>query len=283
MCPRSTSASPLSPCNNHRVQHRCWERRKGTAGSPDVTPRRRAEPLPVSAPCPAPALHSNVAGKQLTAGSSRAPALCWSLGSLLCLALARTRAQWESITALTPAADRAPVSERHWPPVLQSASTCSSCHLPSPTREPEVLEPIPAPGRAPCLGFPTLLGHAPPVLASALLQHGLPIPGALTQILPPSRMQKRKEKKDKERENAKERSALSRERGLKKRQSLPGGQPKLLPTAESRSESGPQASLHRGAVSPRVGRARPLRTVTWGRGGLCRLGLAWAVASQARG
>ncbi|KYO47973.1 MAP7 domain-containing protein 1 isoform A [Alligator mississippiensis] len=106
VCPRSTSASPLSPCNNHRVQHRCWERRKGTAGSPDVTPRRRAEPLP-----------------------------------------------------------------------------------------------------------------------------------------------KRKEKKDKERENAKERSALSRERGLKKRQSLPGGQPKLLPTAESSPKNRPS--------SPATPKARP--------------------------
>ncbi|XP_075578302.1 MAP7 domain-containing protein 1 [Pelecanus crispus] len=46
VCPRSASASPLSPCHNHRLQHRCWERRKGTTGSPDVTPRRRTEPLP---------------------------------------------------------------------------------------------------------------------------------------------------------------------------------------------------------------------------------------------
>ncbi|XP_019329067.1 PREDICTED: MAP7 domain-containing protein 1, partial [Aptenodytes forsteri] len=44
VCPRSASASPLSPCHNHRLQHRCWDRRKGTAGSPDVTPRRRTEP-----------------------------------------------------------------------------------------------------------------------------------------------------------------------------------------------------------------------------------------------
>lgn len=49
VCPRSASASPLSPCHNHRLQHRCWERRKGTAGSPDVTPRRRTESSPVSA------------------------------------------------------------------------------------------------------------------------------------------------------------------------------------------------------------------------------------------
>uniref|UniRef100_A0A8C2YEU5 MAP7 domain containing 1 n=1 Tax=Coturnix japonica TaxID=93934 RepID=A0A8C2YEU5_COTJA len=91
VCPRSASASPLSPCHNHRLPHRCWERRRGTAGSPDVTPRRRAESSPVS----------------------------------------------------------------------------------------------------------------------------------------------KKEKKEKERENAKERSALSRERSLKKRQSLPGAQPRLLPTADS--------------------------------------------------
>ncbi|XP_072211756.1 MAP7 domain-containing protein 1 isoform X3 [Excalfactoria chinensis] len=90
VCPRSASASPLSPCHNHRLPHRCWERRRGTAGSPDVTPRRRAESSP-----------------------------------------------------------------------------------------------------------------------------------------------KKKEKKEKERENAKERSALSRERSLKKRQSLPGAQPRLLPTADS--------------------------------------------------
>ncbi|XP_072211755.1 MAP7 domain-containing protein 1 isoform X2 [Excalfactoria chinensis] len=89
VCPRSASASPLSPCHNHRLPHRCWERRRGTAGSPDVTPRRRAESSP------------------------------------------------------------------------------------------------------------------------------------------------KKEKKEKERENAKERSALSRERSLKKRQSLPGAQPRLLPTADS--------------------------------------------------
>ncbi|NXK86979.1 MA7D1 protein, partial [Formicarius rufipectus] len=28
VCPRSASASPLSPCHNHRLPHRCWERRK---------------------------------------------------------------------------------------------------------------------------------------------------------------------------------------------------------------------------------------------------------------
>ncbi|NWZ36973.1 MA7D1 protein, partial [Brachypodius atriceps] len=46
VCPRSASASPLSPCHNHRLPHRCWERRKVAAASPDVTPRRRTEPLP---------------------------------------------------------------------------------------------------------------------------------------------------------------------------------------------------------------------------------------------
>uniref|UniRef100_A0A669Q4X3 MAP7 domain containing 1 n=1 Tax=Phasianus colchicus TaxID=9054 RepID=A0A669Q4X3_PHACC len=97
VCPRSASASPLSPCHNHRLPHRCWERRRGTAGSPDVTPRRRAESSP-----------------------------------------------------------------------------------------------------------------------------------------------KKKEKKEKERENAKERSALSRERSLKKRQSLPGAQPRLLPTADSSAHSSPK-------------------------------------------
>lgn len=49
VCPRSASASPLSPCHNHRLPHRCWERRKAAAASPDVTPRRRTEPSPVSA------------------------------------------------------------------------------------------------------------------------------------------------------------------------------------------------------------------------------------------
>ncbi|NWS73778.1 MA7D1 protein, partial [Crotophaga sulcirostris] len=46
VCPRSASVSPLSPCHNHRLQHRCWERRKGAAASPDVTPRRRTESSP---------------------------------------------------------------------------------------------------------------------------------------------------------------------------------------------------------------------------------------------
>ncbi|NWV47551.1 MA7D1 protein, partial [Daphoenositta chrysoptera] len=46
VCPRSASASPLSPCHNHRLPHRCWERRKAAAASPDVTPRRKTEPSP---------------------------------------------------------------------------------------------------------------------------------------------------------------------------------------------------------------------------------------------
>ncbi|NWU24333.1 MA7D1 protein, partial [Dyaphorophyia castanea] len=46
VCPRSASASPLSPCHNHRLPHRCWERRKVATASPDVTPRRRTEPSP---------------------------------------------------------------------------------------------------------------------------------------------------------------------------------------------------------------------------------------------
>ncbi|NXJ77284.1 MA7D1 protein, partial [Trogon melanurus] len=46
VCPRSASASPLSPCHNHRLPHRCRERRKGTTSSPDVTPRRRTESSP---------------------------------------------------------------------------------------------------------------------------------------------------------------------------------------------------------------------------------------------
>ncbi|CAJ0937889.1 unnamed protein product [Ranitomeya imitator] len=46
VCPRSASASPLTPCNNHK--HRCSERRRTTAGSPDVTPRKRNDSSPVS-------------------------------------------------------------------------------------------------------------------------------------------------------------------------------------------------------------------------------------------
>ncbi|XP_073522029.1 MAP7 domain-containing protein 1 isoform X7 [Phyllobates terribilis] len=44
VCPRSASASPLAPCNNHK--HRCSERRRTTAGSPDVTPRKRNDSSP---------------------------------------------------------------------------------------------------------------------------------------------------------------------------------------------------------------------------------------------
>ncbi|XP_069612968.1 MAP7 domain-containing protein 1 isoform X5 [Ranitomeya imitator] len=44
VCPRSASASPLTPCNNHK--HRCSERRRTTAGSPDVTPRKRNDSSP---------------------------------------------------------------------------------------------------------------------------------------------------------------------------------------------------------------------------------------------
>lgn len=44
VCPRSASASPLTSCNGHK--HRCLERRRTTAGSPDVTPRKRSEISP---------------------------------------------------------------------------------------------------------------------------------------------------------------------------------------------------------------------------------------------
>ncbi|XP_008119648.1 MAP7 domain-containing protein 1 isoform X1 [Anolis carolinensis] len=46
VCPRSASASPLSPCNNHRMHHRCSERRRPATSSPDVTPRRKAAASP---------------------------------------------------------------------------------------------------------------------------------------------------------------------------------------------------------------------------------------------
>ncbi|KAM9320136.1 MAP7 domain-containing protein 1, partial [Gastrophryne carolinensis] len=39
VCPRSASASPLTPCNGHK--HRCSERRRTIASSPDITPRKR--------------------------------------------------------------------------------------------------------------------------------------------------------------------------------------------------------------------------------------------------
>ncbi|XP_073418861.1 MAP7 domain-containing protein 1 isoform X5 [Dendrobates tinctorius] len=44
VCPRSASASPLTPCSNQK--HRCSERRRTTAGSPDVTPRKRNDSSP---------------------------------------------------------------------------------------------------------------------------------------------------------------------------------------------------------------------------------------------
>ncbi|XP_044280874.1 MAP7 domain-containing protein 1 isoform X2 [Varanus komodoensis] len=46
VCPRSASASPLSPCNSQRPHHRCSERRRPTTSSPDVMPRRKAEASP---------------------------------------------------------------------------------------------------------------------------------------------------------------------------------------------------------------------------------------------
>lgn len=131
VCPRSASASPLSPCHNHRLPHRCWERRKAAAASPDVTPRRKTEPSPVSAT---------------------------SLGD----------------------------------PGCQGSCGARCGFLPSPA------------------------------------------PSADAVSVCPWLEQKKKEKKEKDRENAKERSALSRERSLKKRQSLPAAQPRLLPAADSR-------------------------------------------------
>ncbi|XP_053124326.1 MAP7 domain-containing protein 1 isoform X2 [Hemicordylus capensis] len=46
VCPRSASASPLSPCKNQRLHHRCSERRRPATSSPDTTPRHRAEASP---------------------------------------------------------------------------------------------------------------------------------------------------------------------------------------------------------------------------------------------
>ncbi|XP_066494692.1 MAP7 domain-containing protein 1 isoform X3 [Tiliqua scincoides] len=46
VCPRSASASPLSPCNGQRPHHRCSERRRPATSSPDVTPRRKVEASP---------------------------------------------------------------------------------------------------------------------------------------------------------------------------------------------------------------------------------------------
>ncbi|XP_060113584.1 MAP7 domain-containing protein 1 isoform X2 [Heteronotia binoei] len=46
VCPRSASATPLSPCNNQRLHHRCSERRRPATSSPDVTPRRKPDASP---------------------------------------------------------------------------------------------------------------------------------------------------------------------------------------------------------------------------------------------
>ncbi|XP_070805622.1 MAP7 domain-containing protein 1 isoform X2 [Pituophis catenifer annectens] len=45
VCPRSASASPVSPCKNQRV-HRCAERRRPATSSPDVTPRNKPHSSP---------------------------------------------------------------------------------------------------------------------------------------------------------------------------------------------------------------------------------------------
>ncbi|XP_078537316.1 MAP7 domain-containing protein 1 isoform X8 [Lissotriton helveticus] len=45
VCPRSASASPLTPCANHRPHHPCADRRK-TAGSANTTPRKRLDSSP---------------------------------------------------------------------------------------------------------------------------------------------------------------------------------------------------------------------------------------------
>ncbi|XP_063310590.1 MAP7 domain-containing protein 1 [Pelobates fuscus] len=44
VCPRSASASPLTPFNSHK--HRCPERRRTVASSPDITPRKRSDASP---------------------------------------------------------------------------------------------------------------------------------------------------------------------------------------------------------------------------------------------
>ncbi|XP_053310641.1 MAP7 domain-containing protein 1 isoform X2 [Spea bombifrons] len=41
VCPRSSSASPLTPCNSHK--HRCVERRRTIASTTDVTPRKSSD------------------------------------------------------------------------------------------------------------------------------------------------------------------------------------------------------------------------------------------------
>ncbi|XP_041090114.1 MAP7 domain-containing protein 1-like isoform X11 [Polyodon spathula] len=47
LCPRSASASPLTACNHHRPHHRGSERWKVSASSPDITPRKPRDSLPV--------------------------------------------------------------------------------------------------------------------------------------------------------------------------------------------------------------------------------------------
>ncbi|XP_041439912.1 MAP7 domain-containing protein 1 isoform X2 [Xenopus laevis] len=44
VCPRSASASPLTPCNGHK--HRCPERRRTIGSSLDVTPKKRSDSSP---------------------------------------------------------------------------------------------------------------------------------------------------------------------------------------------------------------------------------------------
>lgn len=51
VCPRSASASPLTPCSAPRSAHRCapaGERRKPSAGGSPASVRRRPEASPVS-------------------------------------------------------------------------------------------------------------------------------------------------------------------------------------------------------------------------------------------
>ncbi|KAK6474469.1 MAP7 domain-containing protein 1-like isoform X2 [Huso huso] len=47
LCPRSASASPLTACNHHRPHHRGSERWRVSASSPDITPRKPRDSLPV--------------------------------------------------------------------------------------------------------------------------------------------------------------------------------------------------------------------------------------------
>ncbi|XP_066573489.1 MAP7 domain-containing protein 1 isoform X5 [Amia ocellicauda] len=48
LCPRSSSASPLTPCNSHRAHHhRCSDRWKVSASTPDITQRRRRDSTPM--------------------------------------------------------------------------------------------------------------------------------------------------------------------------------------------------------------------------------------------